>query len=131
MAWLATALTARTSAAARTMILSGRMRVSPDSAGARTADPQPRERQRRNGINEPGRHPHDESGELLVFERGQSPFGRERRLARIPEVARDRQKDAEDAGVEGGDKEVEHRRAIAAPPRPPVHQRPPEQERGE
>ena len=42
--------------------------------GGRAADPARREGQRGAGIDGPGRHPHDEAGELLVLERRQTPI---------------------------------------------------------
>src|SRR3982751_3547148 len=101
MACTAKVPTAR-SIKARARILSGRTHTPLNRARARPADPESRERQSRAGVYEACRHPHHEPGELLILQWGQTPLGREGPLARIPEVARDRQQDAEDAGVERG-----------------------------
>src|SRR5436305_11449736 len=63
----------------------------------RMPDPESGERQSRAGIDGSRRHPHDDSGKLLVLERRQSPARRSRGLGVIDNARRERHESAQHA----------------------------------
>ena len=73
---------------------------------ARAADPHCRECQRHTCINGSGRNPHDQTSELLIFKRRQSPLGREPGLRGVKHPRRQRHQRAEGCGVQHGEKEM-------------------------
>src|SRR4051794_12842845 len=71
-----------------------------EAAGARSLYPDREEKQRRAGIDEAGRNPHDQAGKLLVLQRRHSPIGRPRGLQAIKNERRKRDNRAENAGMQ-------------------------------
>jgi hypothetical protein len=97
-----------------------------EAAGARSLHPDCEEKQRRAGIDEAGRNPHDQPGKLLVLQRRHSPLGRPPGLQAIENVRRKRDYRAENAGVQHRREQMSGRDARVAA----AHQRPPEQQPG-
>src|SRR3954454_6561974 len=90
--------------------------------------PPPREKQREPQVNEARRYPHDQASKLLVLKRRQPAQGCELLLFRIPGLARQREKNAEDGAMQAGEEQARDRHAVAARARRSIEQRPPEQE---
>src|ERR1043166_7847220 len=105
---------------------------APASSRRRARRPPPpagEEHEARGDVDQPRRNPHDESAELLVFERRQPPSLGRRLVSRIPDRRSEGDERAQSAAVDGRGEQVEHARAVAHPPPPPVDDCPPEEER--
>src|SRR3954447_25913809 len=72
-------------------------------------------------------NPHDEAGELLVFQRREPPPARPRLVDGIPQTGGEGEEGAQDSAVQGGGEDVEHGRPVAQPAEPAVDQRPPKE----
>jgi hypothetical protein len=106
------------------------MRDAYASAGSLVPQPSGEQCEPRAEINQPGRHPHDEPAELLIFERRQPPGDRQIAARRVPDACRHREQRAEKAGVNGSRENIQNSDAIGiASAR--VEQRPPKQQRRE
>src|SRR5947199_2514009 len=64
------------------------------------AQPGRKQGQPQHDEEDPGRHPHDEPGELLVLQRREPPGRRPRLVDGIPEPRRESEESAEDAAVQ-------------------------------
>src|SRR3954453_1286706 len=77
--------------------------------------------------DDPRGNPHDESGELLVFQRREPPPARPRLVDGIPQTGGKGQESAQDAAMHRGGEDVEHGRPVAQPAKAAVDQRPREE----
>src|SRR5205823_14763809 len=94
---------------------------------ARVPDPEGGQDQRRTGIDRARRYPHDDPGELLIFQRRQSPCCGRAGLWRIEQAWRQRHQCPQHAGMQHGDKEMPR----CQPGITPSKHRPPEYHRSE
>src|SRR3954471_10627688 len=95
----ATTAASASTALSRASAASRPERVTPQLLGSEPAADQP---QRRGEVHQARRHPHDQTGELLILEAREAADRERVEQCRIPEAARHHQERAEQAGVERG-----------------------------
>src|SRR5438270_5746870 len=105
-------------------------RIAPP-LGHYVAFPQPCRKQRQSGghVDDSGRNPHDQSADLLVLKRRQSPHGSGGRIGRINYNRSERKQSSEYAGVNCGCENVDDSRPVARAAAA-VEQSPPEEKGG-
>src|SRR5690348_14213151 len=92
------------------------LRLSHFGPPFRLAQPGSEESETQGHEERSGRNPHDQSRELLIFERAEPPGARPLRIEGIPQTRREREEGSQDTAVERGGEHVEDGHAIAHPP---------------
>src|SRR5205085_4912924 len=78
----------------------------------RFTQPSGKQSKTRDDVNKPRRNPHNQSAQLLVFKRRQSPRCCVSFVSRIPDALRESYERAEQSAVNGGRENVKSRRAV-------------------
>ena len=79
------------------------------------AQPQRQQPQSRSQIDHARRNPHDQTADLLIFQRRKPPSRRRRGVGRIPSRTGKREQGSENAGVNRGGENIQNARSVAGP----------------